>query len=87
MTSIASNGIVINFQPTDAPIESIIVKNPKGYLDIKVTIDTTARKGRRRVKLETANGAVFVGVNEVEALKNAIDKIVDFGVDLSASRF
>lgn len=79
----SNTGVEYIYETGAAPIKAAIIKNPRGYLDVTATINTT-RNGRR-VKLATDKGAIFVHVDSIPKLLEAVEMLEDYGVDSSAA--
>lgn len=81
--------ISINYSRTQAPVESVDVSNPKGYLNLRVSAETFARNGRR-FKIESLNSdgstknAVFIHANTLESFLEALDVVNVYGVDVNS---
>lgn len=76
---------VVYDQFESAPIRSITVQNPAAYRNLTLTIDTKGGRRHpitRRIKISNSAGAeLFVAVDSVGALIDALERMVDYGVD------
>lgn len=75
-------------EPTDAPIVGATVDQPKGYLDLKITVNTFP-KGGRRLKIQslkgdgTVKGEIFVHQDAAEEFIEAFHHVLDYGISVA----
>lgn len=84
-------GVFVTYDSSSAPVKSVRVSNPKGYLDRTYSVDTTP-SGKRRIKVETGNGAIFIAAKRGESLTAAVEKhvaaldlLLENGIDSSVA--
>jgi len=79
--------ISFEYQETNAPIKSVTVGNPQGFKDLVVTVDTVggSRNPRtRRFNISNGEQSVKLAVSEVDDFIEALERMVDYGLDQSA---
>lgn len=89
MLTNVTNNLLVEYA-NEGPITQAQVVNPRGYKNLKLTIDTFRRDGKR-VKIESlkANGtpsgnAVFVHASVLGDFIEGLEQIEDHGINVSS---